>query len=78
MAGNALQFYKDSNQVIPLKLHVMVFIKDNIDKNSKSNEATKHFLGKSVRPFQSMKSKYDGIARYYNHNDIVVTVGDFC
>ena len=73
-----MQFYKDSNQVIPLKLHVMVFIKDNIDKNSKSNEATKHFLGKSVRPFQSMKSKYDGIARYYNHNDIVVTVGGFC
>ena len=47
-AANALQVYKNSNQVILLKLRGMVFTvftKDNIEKNSKSNEATKHFHG---------------------------------
>ena len=40
-----------------------VFTKDNIDKNSKSNEATKHFHGPSICAFQTMKSVDDGIAR---------------
>ena len=43
--------YKANDQVIPLKLRsgvFTVFTKDNIDKNSSSNEATKHFHGTSV------------------------------
>ena len=62
-AANDMQVYKDSNQVIPLKLRGMVFYnfyKDNIDKNSKSNEATKHFHGTSIFAFQTMKSVDDG------------------
>ena len=45
-ATNDLQVYKNSNQVIPLKLRRMVltvFTKDKIGKSSKSNKATKHF-----------------------------------
>ena len=45
-ARNDLQVYKNSNQVIPLKLRRMVltvFTKDKIGKSSKSNKATKHF-----------------------------------
>ena len=79
-AANALQVYKNSNQVIPLKLRGMVFTvfkKDNIDKNSKSNEATKHFHGTSICAFQTMKSVDDGIARHSIQNDLVGTVRDF-
>ena len=53
-----------------------VFTKDNIDKSSKSNEATKHFFGASICAFQSMKSVDDVIARRYSHNDLVGTVGN--
>ena len=77
--ANALQVYKN-NQVIPLKLRRMVFTvftKDNIDKNSKSNEATKHFHGTSICAFQTMKSVDDGIARHSIQNDLVGTVRDF-
>ena len=55
----------------------MVFTKDNIDKNSKSNEATKHFHGTSICAFQTMKSVDDRIARRSNQNDLVGTVSDF-
>ena len=54
-----------------------VFTKDNIDKISKSNEATKYFHGTSICAFQSMKPFDDGIARRYTHNGLVGTVGDF-
>ena len=54
-----------------------VFTKDNIDKNSKSNEATKHFHGTSICAFQTMKSVDEGIARRSSQNDLVGTVGDF-
>ena len=54
-----------------------VFTKDNIDKNSKSNEATKHFPGTSICVFQTMKSVDDGIARRSSQNDLVSTVSDF-
>ena len=79
-AANALQVYKNSNQVIPLKLRGIVFTvftKDNIDKNSKSNEATKHFHGTSICAFQTVKSVDDGIARCSSENDLVSTVSDF-
>ena len=55
----------------------MVFTKDNIDKNSKSNEATKHFHGTSICAFQTMKSVDDRIARRSSQNDLVGTVSDF-
>ena len=54
-----------------------VFTKDNIDKNSKSNEATKHFPGTSICVFQTMKSVDDGIARRSSQNDLVGTICDF-
>ena len=54
-----------------------VFTKDNIDKISKSNEATKYFHGTSICAFQSMKPFDDGIARRYTHNGLVGRVGDF-
>ena len=79
-AGNALQVYKNSHQVTPLKLRVVifkVFTKENIDKISKSNDATKYFQGTSICVFQSMKPVDDEIARNYRHNDLVGTVGDF-
>ena len=79
-AANTLQVYKNSNQVIPLKLRGMVFTvftKDNIDKNSKSNEATKHFHGTSICAFQTMKSVDDGIVRRFSQNDLVGIVSDF-
>ena len=79
-AANALKVYKNSNQVIPLKLWGMVFTvftKDNIDKNSKSNEATKHFHGTSICAFQRMKSVDDGIVRRFSQNDLMGTVSDF-
>ena len=72
--------YKNNNQVIPLKLRRMVFTvftKDNIDKNSKSNEATKYFHVTSICAFQTMKSVEDGIARRSSQNELVVTVNDF-
>ena len=43
--------------------------KDSIDKISKSNEATKFFLGTRLCAFQSMKPVDDRIARRYSHND---------
>ena len=79
-AANALLVYKNSNQVIPLKLRGMVFIvftKDDIDKNSKSNKATKHFHGTSICAFQIMKSVDDGTTRRSSQNDLVGTVSDF-
>ena len=79
-AASALQVYKNSNQVIPLKLRGMdftIFTKDNIDKNSKSNEATKHFHGPNICAFRTMKSLDDGIARRSSQNDLVGTVNDF-
>ena len=54
-----------------------VFTKDNIDKNSKSNEATKHFHGTSICAFQTMKSVDDRIARRSSQNALVGTVSDF-
>ena len=54
-----------------------VLTKDNIDKNSKSNEATKHFHGPSICAFQTMKSVDDGIARRSSQNDMVGTVNNF-
>ena len=79
-AANALQVYKNSNQVIPLKLRgtvFTVFTKDNTDKNSKSKEATKHFHGTSIYAcaFQTMKSVDDGIVRRFSQNDMVGTCG---
>ena len=71
-AANALQVYKNSNQFIPLKLRGMIFAgitKDSIDKISKSNEATKFFLGTRLCAFQSMKPVDGRIARRYSHND---------
>ena len=53
------------------------FSKDNIDKNSKSNEATKHFHGTSIFAVQTMKWVDDGIARLYSQNDLVGTFSDF-
>ena len=50
-AENALKVYKANDQVIHLKLRsgvFTVFTKYYIDKNSSSNEATKHFYGTSV------------------------------
>ena len=79
-AVNALQVYKNNNQVIPLRLWVMVltvFTKDNIDINSKSNKTTRHFHGTSIRSFQIMKSVDDGIERRSSQNDLVGTVSDF-
>ena len=70
-AANALQIYKDRNQVIPLKLRGMVFTvftKSSIDKKSKSMEATKYFHDWSICAFQPMKSADDGIARRYSQN----------
>ena len=72
--------YKNSDQVSLLKLRGMVFTvftKDNIDKNSKSNEAIKHFHGTSICAFQAMKSVGEGIARHSSQNDLVGTVSDF-
>ena len=80
MAASDSQVYKNSNQVIPLKLRGMVFtvfIKDNIDRNSKSNDATKHFHGTSICAFQTMKSVDDGIVRRFSQIDFVGTVSDF-
>ena len=54
-----------------------VLTKDNIDKNSKSNEATKHVHDISICAFQSVKSVDDGIARRYSHNDLGGTSDDF-
>ena len=62
-AANAFQVCKNSNQVIPLKLRRMVFTvftKDNIDKNSKSNEAFpwhKHmrFSNNEIRRWRNFK-----------------------
>ena len=74
MGSYTLQLYKDRNHVIPLKLWRMVFTvsaKDNIEKNSKSNEATKHFHDTSICGFQSMKWVDDGIAI------MIQWVGDF-
>ena len=79
-AANALQVYKNSNQVIQLKLRGMVFTvftKDNKYKNSKFNEATKHSHGTSTCALQTMKSVDDGIARRSSQNDLVGTVSDF-
>ena len=79
-AANALQVYKNSNQVIPLKLRGMAltgFTKDSIDKNIKSNEATKHFHGTVICAFQTMKSVDDGIPRRSSRNDLVGTVSKF-
>ena len=79
-AANALQVYKNSTQVILLKPRgriFTVFTKDNIDKNSKSNEAAKHFHGTSICAFQTMKSVDDGIARRSSHNDLLGTVSYF-
>ena len=56
---------------------VFTVYKDNIDKNSKSNEATKHFHGTSIGAFQIMKSVDDGIARRSSQNDLVGTISDF-
>ena len=67
-------------QVIPLKLWGMVlraFTKDNLDKNSKSDESTEYFHSKSIYVFQSMKSVDDGIVRLYSLKALVGTVGDF-
>ena len=72
--------YKNSNQIILLKLRGIVFtvfIKDNIGKNNKSNEANKHFHRASMCAFQTMKSVDDGIARRYNQNYLVGTVSGF-
>ena len=79
-AANALQVYKNSNQVISLKLRgtvFTVFTKDNTDKTSKSKEATKHFHGTSICAcaFQTMKSVDDGIVRRFSQNDLVGTCG---
>ena len=79
-AANALQVYKNSNQVIPLKLRGMAltgFTKDSIDKNIKSNEATKHFHGTVICAFQTMKSVDAGIPRRSSRNDLVATVSKF-
>ena len=54
-----------------------VFTKDNIDKNSKPNEATKHFHGISICVFQIRKSVDGEIARRSGQNDLVGTVNDF-
>ena len=54
-AANAFQVYENTNQVIPLKLRGMIFTtftKDNIDKNSKSNEATKHSMAQAYVLFR--------------------------
>ena len=70
--ANPLHVYKNSNQFIPLKLRGMIFAgftKDNIDKISKSNEATKFFFGTRLCAFQSVKPVDDRIARRYSHND---------
>ena len=78
-ATNALQLYKNSNQAIPLKLREMVFTvftKANIDKNSKSNEATKHFPDTSICSFQTMTSVDDRIARRSSQSNLVGTVSD--
>ena len=74
------KMYKNSNQIILLKLRGIVFtvfIKDNIGKNNKSNEANKHFHRASMCAFQTMKSVDDGIARRYNQNCLVGTVSGF-
>ena len=57
-APKVLQVYKDSNQGIRSKQRGMVFTvfaKGNIDKNSKSNQATKHFHGTRICAFQSVR-----------------------
>ena len=78
-AKTALQFYRDNDQVIPLKLRrgvFTVFTKDNIDKNSSSNQATKHFHGTSVCAFQSMKTITDGLIQINANSDSSPSVGD--
>ena len=80
MVRNALCVYKNRIQVIPLELRVMFFTvltEDDIGKNSKSNEATKHFHCWSIFMFQSRKSVDDGIVRSYSHNYLLGTVADF-
>ena len=54
-----------------------VFTKDYIGKNSKSNEATKHFHGWNICMFQCIKSVDDRIVRSYSHNSLLGTVADF-
>ena len=69
-ASNSLAVYKQNDQVIPLNLRkdvFTVFTKDNIDKNSSSNNATKHFHGTSICAFQCLKSIDDGVKRENNN-----------
>ena len=71
--------HKRKSTVIPPKLRWMIFTlsaKGSLDKISKSNEATKYFLGTSMRAFRSIKPVDNGIERRYSHNDLVGTVGD--
>ena len=80
---NELQLHKINNQVIPLKLRWIVFIvftKDNIDKNSKSNEATKHFDGTSiwVKAFKNGSSKICGKQPLKNSKGYGLFVSQAC
>ena len=78
-AENALKVYKANDQVIPLKLRsgvFTVFTKDNIDKNSTSNETTEHFHRTSVCAFQSMISE-NGVRRTDIRNESETVVRDF-
>ena len=69
--ASVAEIYRQNNQVIPLKLYsglFTVFTKDNIDKNSSSNTASKHFHGTSICAIQTMGTPMDEIDRKANMN----------
>ena len=69
--ASVAEIYRQNHQVIPLKLQsglLAVFTKNNIDKNSSSNTASKHFHGTSICAFQAKGTPMDGIDRNANMN----------
>ena len=69
--ASVAEIYRQNNQVIPRKLQsglFTVFTKDNIDKNSSSDTASKHFHGTSICAFQAKETPMDGIDRNANMN----------
>ena len=65
------EIHRQNNQVIPLKLQgglFTSFTQDNIDKNSSSKTASRHFHGTSICAFQAKETPMDGTDRNANMN----------
>ena len=79
-ASKSLKVYKSTDKVIPLKLQervFTVFTKDNVDKNSSSNQGTKHFRGTSICTFSPSKLFSCGSDRREVNNQSENVIHDF-